>query len=48
MLSQSVNPGDVVFEDDSGVVIIPKDDWQEVLRKSFEQEEYVKDTANRI
>jgi 3-hexulose-6-phosphate synthase/6-phospho-3-hexuloisomerase len=45
---QPVHPGDVIFGDDSGVVVIPKDKWQEVLIESKKQEEYEKETANRI
>ena len=45
---QAVRPGDVIFGDDSGVVVIPKERWREVLDASFKQEEYEQETANRI
>ena len=43
-----VRPGDVIFGDDSGVLVIPKEDWRDVLKNSFEQEAFEQDTANRI
>ena len=45
---QAVRPGDIIFGDDSGVVVIAKENWREVLAESQKQEEYEKETASRI
>lgn len=45
---QVVHQGDILFGDDSGVVVIPQQDWREVLQKSIEQEAYEQETAAKI
>jgi regulator of RNase E activity RraA len=45
---QVVHPGDVIFGDDSGVVVIPHDHFHAVLEKAIAQEAFEKDTAAKI
>lgn len=45
---QVVRQGDIVFGDDSGVVVVPQEQWREVLRKSIEQEAFEQETAAKI
>ena len=45
---QPVNPGDIIFGDDSGVVVIPKGSYREVLEKCKAQEAYEAELLEKI
>lgn len=45
---QVVKPGDVLFGDDSGVVVIPGERWRDVLQVAIQQEAYEQQTAAKI
>jgi regulator of RNase E activity RraA len=45
---QPVHPGDIIFGDDSGVVVVPQDDYRKVLKKCKVQEAYEMELLAKI